>query len=259
MRLRYETTMRRLAENRPYLFSIGLFIVQLALPLPVVGLFRLIGLQLEPLRLIIPVVESVFVVGVIWYLGWFRASGFIGRVGNVQVYWYPLLLAFVPALLRGSVEIAAGDLLFYTAALVFTGISEEGFARGLVLRSVLPKGKWIALFFAAALFSVGHFTNLFFEDFGPVEMGAKLLTTFAFATLYGAIYLRTFNIWPLIALHTIHDYIFVTSGTAGPFATEPLPLGISAALDVASIAFGIYVAWRADPETFFAHTAKADA
>lgn len=246
--------MRHGAENRPYLFAIGLFIIDMVLAVPFVVAFKVLGLELEPLRLIIPIVQSIFVLWVIWYLGWLRTSGFSSKVQNIGVYWYPLLLAFVPLLVYGSIAVPAGPLLFYVAALFFTGLSEEGMARGLVLRAVLPRGKWVALVFAGALFSVGHFTNLVFEEFTPIEMIEKLLVTFSFAILYGAVFLRTFNIWPLIILHMIHDYAFLTSGTAGPFVVEAISLELSFGLAVVSLAYGIYVATKVKPEEFFAAT-----
>jgi len=151
----------------------------------------------------------------------------------------------------GTVEIAAYSVLFYTLALVFTGISEEGEARAIILKALLPKGKWIALIFAAFLFSIGHFTNLFFEDFSAIEMIEKLVVTFSFAILYGALFLRTLNIWPLIALHMIHDFMFLVSGTAGPFVSEPLPPNIHILLGVVSLVYGVYIVKGIDIDPMF--------
>jgi membrane protease YdiL (CAAX protease family) len=246
--------MKRWVEERPFLFGVGLAVVQFLLPIPLVVLFRVTGLAAEPLRLIIPIAESALALGVIWYLGWFRATGFIGRIENVGVYWYPIILAFVPVLLRGTVAIPVDAFVFFSLAILFTGISEEGLARGLVLRAALPQGKWVAVLFAAGIFSIGHLTNLFFEDFTAIQMGAVLLNTFAFGLLYGAVLLRTFNILPLMILHTIHDLMFVTSGTAGPFTTEPLPPAIRVALDLATIAYSLYVVSRVDTAAYFAAT-----
>lgn len=250
--------MKRWVEQRPFLFGISLAVVQFLLPLPLVIFFRLTGLPVEPLRLIIPIAESALALGVIWYLGWFRATGFIGRVENVSVYWYPVALAFAPVLLRGTVAIPADAFVFYGLAILFTGLSEEGLARGLVLRAALAQGKWVAVLFAAGIFSVGHLTNLFFEDFTAPQMGAVLLNTFAFGLLYGAVLLRTFNILPLIVLHTIEDLMFVSSGTAGPFTAEPLPPAIRVALDLATIAYGLYILSRANTASYFAATSSRE-
>jgi len=231
----------RLAERRPYVFVIGLFLAETVLALPFVVAFNLLGLDREPLRLIIPIAQSAAMLWVVWLLGWLERAGFVRDTRDVHLYWYPVLLAIVPVLAYGTVEVPAGPLAFYTAALLFTGISEETLARGLFLPALLPRGKWTAVFFAAAFFSIGHFTNLFFEDFGALEMAEVLMATFGFAVLYGALFIRTGNIWPLIVLHMLHDYFFVTSGTAGPFVAEPLDPALGLGLAVLNVAYGAFI------------------
>ncbi len=236
--------LRKLVVDHPFLFAIGLFLVDMAVALPFVLIFRALDLDLVPLRLIIPAVQSVLVVWVIWQLGWFARSGFNGSIKDIHLYWYPVLLAFAPVLVYGRVPITAGWMLFYMAALLFTGISEEAFARGVLLPALLSRGKWLAIFFAGALFSAGHITNIFFEDFGALEWADKFLTTFSFAVLYGAVFLHTGNILPLIVLHMIHDQSYLTSGTAGPFLTQSIDIRLHMALSVLSILYGIFIALR---------------
>ena len=235
------TSIGAFAERRPYLFVIAVFVVQSLLPLPLVVIFKIAGFDLLPLRLIAPAVESVFVIWLIWHLGWFARSGFTTTVRNVHLYWYPALVAFVPLMVYGSVAIPPGLLTFYLLALVFTGISEEGLARGVLVPALLSRGKWVALFFAGALFSASHITNLFFEDFNFVEWFDKFFGTFGFAILYGAVFLRTGNIWPLMFLHAVDDLSFVTSGTAGPFLKVPMASALNTGVSIASIAYGMFI------------------
>jgi hypothetical protein len=249
--------MKNFVSRHPYLFAIGIFVANALLAFPFVIAFNVFELDKEPLRLIIPIVQSIFVVGILYHLGWLQSSGFGKRIKDIRVLWFPLVLAFIPVVMFGTVEIAAYSVLFYTLALVFTGISEEGEARAIILKAILPKGKWIALIFAALLFSVGHFTNLFFEDFSAIEMIEKLVVTFSFAILYGALFLRTLNIWPLITLHMVHDFMFLVSGTAGPFTTEPLPVSLHIVLGVASLAYGIYIVKDVDIRPMLQETQNA--
>lgn len=242
--------MRRFADSRPYLFSLMIFLAESILAVPFVAVFKVSGLELEPLRLIIPIAQAVFVIWVLWHLGWLKAAGFGGHIRDIHLLWFPLVLAFVPVLVFGTIEIAAGGVLFYALALVFTGIHEEGLARGIILKAVLVKGPWIALLFMAALFSVGHFSNLVFEDFSALEMAEKLFVTFSFAILYGAVFLRTHNIWPLIVLHGVHDFSFVTSGTAGPFTVTPFPPALHAGLAILGIVYAVFIMRKFDLETF---------
>lgn len=238
--------MRKLAKDRPVVFSIGVFVLGSALALPFVIAFKVLGLELEPLRLIIPIAESIFAVGVLYYLGWLKLAGFGTGIRDIHVLWYPVALAFVPVVMFGTIELSSSIIIFYGPALLFTGISEEALSRGIIVRVLLPKGPWIALVFSGVLFSAGHFTNLFFEEFTAIEMAEKLLITFSFALLYGAVYLRIQNIWPLIILHTIHDFSFLTSGTAGPYTVQPFPLGAHVTLAFLSIVYAVFIARKID-------------
>jgi len=235
------TWIRRLAQDRPFVFVIGLFVADNLVAVPFVVAFRALGLEQEGLRLVIPTAQSIFILWLIWALGWVTRSGLTTTVRDIHVYWYPVVLAFVPVLAYGTVDVASGPLAFYAGAVLVTGISEEGLARGVILPALLPRGKWLALLLAATLFSVGHLTNLAFEDFGALQMANVLTSTFGFAVLYGAVFIRTRNLWPLMVLHAIHDYAFVTSGTAGPFTIEPLSIPLGMGLSVLSILYGAFI------------------
>ena len=229
-------------KKHPYWFAIIAFIVHSILAIPFVIVFKLLNLDIELLRLIIPIFDSIVIVGFLYYLGWLRLAGFGKKVKDLNILWLPVIFAFVPVAMFGTVEIAANMLLFYLIALLFTGISEEGFSRGLLINVLLPKGKWVAILFSAGLFGVGHFTNLFFESFTPMEMITKLFLTISFAIFYGALYLRVRNIWPLIIIHMIWDYSFLISGTAGPFTVTSFPPIIHFIIGVISIIYAIIIA-----------------
>lgn len=234
--------IRNFAENYPFLFVVALAIVQPLLAMPFVVVAKLTGMEITPLRLIIPTVQSVVILWFIWAMGWWRMSGLTGRIHNAHLLIYPALVHFVPALMYGTVEIAAGWVLFYFAALVATGISEEGFARGIAVPVLLKYGKWSAVLIAAAIFSAGHLTNAFIEDFNALEWLEKFSATFGFAVLYGALFLRTGNLLPLIFLHTVEDYIYLTSGTAGPYKVEGLDfLYPHLVISFANLAVGLYL------------------
>ena len=234
--------MKHEFTKHPYLFAIAVFAANALMAVPFVAVFKILKLDIEPLRLIIPVAQSVLNMAVLYYLGWFSSSGFGKKIKNFHLLWFPLLIAFVPVVLFGTVQIAPYGIAFYLLALIFTGISEESESRALILKAVLPEGVWVALLFTGLLFSLGHFSNLVFEDFTAFEMFEKLIVTFGFALLYGAVYLQTLNIWPLIVLHTIPDFAFLISGTAGPYEIEPLPTEVHIIVGILSVVYGIYLA-----------------
>ncbi len=197
--------LRTFAETHPLLFVIAIAIIQPVIAMPFVIVTRVLGFELTPLRLIIPTAQSLFVLWFIWAMGWMRMSGLTGSVRNAHLLIYPSLVLFVPAVLYGNFEIAAGWLLFYFLAVFATGISEEGFARGISVPVLMRYGKWGAVLIAAAIFSAGHLTNAFFEEFSAIEWIDKFGATFGFAVLYGALFIRTGNLLPLIFLHTLAD------------------------------------------------------
>lgn len=233
--------VRNFAERHPFWFVVALAILQPIIALPFVVASKVLGTEITPLRLIVPTVQSVFVLWLIWALGWWRISGLAGPVRNSHLLIFPALIHFVPALLYGTVAIPAEWVLFYFLALLATGVSEEGFARGIALPVLLKFGKWSAVLIAAAIFSAGHFTNAAFEEFTLLEWVDKFGNTFGFAVLYGALFLRTGSLLPLIFLHALLDYIYVTSGTAGPFVAEPLDIRIHLGIAALNTAVGFYL------------------
>jgi membrane protease YdiL (CAAX protease family) len=233
--------IRGFAEKHPFWFVVALAILQPIIAVPFVAASKVLGTEITPLRLIIPTVQSVFILWLIWALGWWRISGLAAPVRNTHLLIYPALILFVPALLYGTVEIPAGWVLFYFLAVLTTGISEEGFARGIALPVLLTFGKWGAVLIAAAIFSAGHLTNAAFEQFTLLEWADKFGNTFGFAVLYGALFLRTGSLLPLIFLHTLLDYIYITSGTAGPFVAEPVDIRIHLGIAGLNVMVGLYL------------------
>lgn len=229
------------AEGYPLLFVIALAILQEVLAIPLVAAVKILGIELTPLRVIIPTVQSVFVLWFIWAMGWWRTSGLSGSVRDVHVLIIPAMVLFVPVILYGSVDIAAGWVLFYFVAVLATGVSEEGFARGIAVPVLMKYGKWGAVLIAAMIFSAGHVTNVFFEEFSLLEWIDKFGSTFSFAILYGALFIRTGSLLPLIFLHTLADYIYLTSGTAGPFVVEPIDIRIHLCVAAVNLVIGIYL------------------
>lgn len=240
--------IRRFADTHPFWFVVALSIFQPALAIPVVAVGKALGTSLEPIRLAVPVVQSVFIIWFIWTMGWSRACGLTGTVRNAYLLMFPAIVHFVPALLHGTVSIpAAGVSLFFFAVLA-TGISEEGLTRGVAIPLLLRYGKWAAVLLAAVMFSLGHLTNAFFQDLSLFAWIEVFAATFGMGVLYGALLLRTGSLLPLIYLHTIEDYIYVTSGTAGPYVAVPLGFGPHLLLSGAYILAGLLLMFTVTEE-----------
>jgi len=233
--------IRGFAESHPFWFVICLAVFQPLIAMPFVLALKVFGLALVPLQLAIPAAQSVIILWLIVALGWTRRCGLVGPVRNAHLLIYPALAHFLPALIYGTVPIAPGWALFYFLALLATGISEEGFARGVAVPLLASFGKWAAVLIAAAIFSAGHVTNIFIEDFSVLEWVDKFSTTFGFGVLYGALFLRTGSLLPLIFLHTVEDWIYLTSGTAGPFVAVPIDIRIHLMIALANLGVGLYL------------------
>ena len=54
-------------------------------------------------------------------------------------------------------------------------------------------------------------------------------------------FLRTGNLWPLVFLHALHDFSYLTSGTAGPFLLEAIDLRLHMLLSLMNVAYGTYI------------------
>jgi len=228
-------------KKYPYAAAVAVFIATLALPAPFALTFMGLGWGLGPLQLLIPIIESAFILYLLYHLGWMATAGFTQRIKQMRLLWLPVLLMFLPAALFGTVQISAYDTCFYLLALFFTGVSEEAFARAFLLIVLLPKGKWPAILTASAIFSVSHITNLLAHDMGFAGLMEKFFVTFSFGFLYCALFIRTQNIWPLIMTHAIFDFSFLISGTAGPFTVTPFPAGPHLAIGAVSVAYGVYI------------------
>lgn len=242
--------MEKFLKTHPYWFVIVIFILTLVIPLPFVFIYNILNFDMEQLRLLIPIIESIFIIVIIWKLNWFTKTGFGTKIKNIHLLWLPTVLVFVPLSFFGSVQIASKSMFFYILAIFFTGVSEEGFARGVGLNVLLPKGKWVAVLFLAFLFGIGHITNFFFSEFSALEASVRLFTLVSFAIFYGAIYLRVQNIWPFIILHTLWDMSIVISGSAGPFMVKPMPLSFEVIIGIISIIYAWLVLKNFDEQIF---------
>jgi membrane protease YdiL (CAAX protease family) len=119
------------------------------------------------------------------------------------LYWLPVLLLGAP-LVAGLKVPAPSAVLILVIGYVATAIFEETMWRGLVLKILRPLGVWPAVLGSAVLFGLGHLSNSALRGFSALI----LLQAFG-AAVHGvglaALRLRTQTIWPLIAIHALHD------------------------------------------------------
>lgn len=122
----------------------------------------------------------------------------------------PAALSLVP-LLGGILRIEAGLLAMLVVGELLTGVVEELFWRGVVLRVLLPTGPLAAALLGSVLFGAAHLPNVFFRDSGMLVL-AQAFGAACFGVGYAAIRLRTNTIWPLMACHAATDLFAAIGG-----------------------------------------------
>jgi membrane protease YdiL (CAAX protease family) len=185
-------------------------------------------------RAILPIaVVAVLVVALVARLGWWREIGI-----NAPSDWRATGLLILPAVivvapLAGGVTVPdGGTLLLLVVGYVLTGVAEESFSRGVILRVLAPLGAVRSVVLMAALFGVMHLGNVVNRDSMAIVL-AQSVGAFAFAVGYGALRLRTNTIVPLMALHFGHDLVLQLTN---------LPLiPVDVAQDVILLGYGIWI------------------
>lgn len=148
----------------------------------------------------------------------------------------PLVLVLIP-LLGGVRSITSGALAILVVGYALTGFTEETWFRGLVLDRLRPAGATRAVLLAALLFGLVHLGNVFIRPSVALVV-AQAVGAFCFGVAYGALRLHLASIWPLIALHGLHDLLLHVGG---------LPLvPVDVFQDVILLAYGVYLLRRAE-------------
>lgn len=136
-------------------------------------------------------------------------------------------------------DLATGLSLLALAAL--SGYVEEVYYRGIMLRTLLPKGRGWAIGLTVALFSLTHILHAL-NGRDPMASLLQVGYAAAIGLLFTAIWLRTRALWPLVLAHGINNLIafLASSGpsTGGPSTGD---LILSAFVVIGSVAYGTYL------------------
>lgn len=223
-------------ERHPVTSAVALALTWIVVSLAV---FLLVG-RVEPdidsqaAALVALVVLTILVLGGIGWLGWWREVGFtpVAEWRNLRLLLLPVIIFVVP-LLAGVDPIAVSTLLFLVVGYTLTGLAEEAFARGVLIRILVPSGILRAVFISSLLFGLLHLGNLVIRGGNPAISVAQAVGAFSFGVGFAALRIRTWTIWPLIALHMVHDLVLNTMS---------LPLiAVAVAQDVALLVIGLYL------------------
>ena len=105
-------------------------------------------------------------------------------------------------------------IIYGVFVVICIGVREECFYRATIQNIVAKKyansvkGIWITVIVSAMIFGLSHVPNLFF-GMTPFAVFSQVIYAVAAGLLFGAVYLRSGSIWPLILVHTLTDIVGV--------------------------------------------------
>lgn len=153
------------------------------------------------------VVLTGMVLATVAWLGWWREVGINppSEWRHARLLLIPLVIVLLP--LAGGITLPEPSVLaLLVAGYLLTGVAEETFSRGIVMRVLQPLGSVRSVVIMAVLFGILHLGNVFLRDNVAIVV-AQAFGAFTFAIGYGALRLRTGTIVPLMALHFGHDLV----------------------------------------------------
>lgn len=172
----------------------------------------------------------IFAIDLLTHLGWWRETGFVRpKSWRILLPYLPLLLIVIALKITdiASFGIRVTDVSLILLGLfvyVAGGFMEEAVFRGLVLRTLLPKGLVRAALLSSLIFALCHLLNL--------TLGANLYDTLlqvAVAFLMGLAFTAplavTRNIWPLVFIHALYNFVgyLAVGGFLNTAATSQSP------------------------------------
>ena len=122
-------------------------------------------------------------------------------------------------------------ILNFTLVVVLIALSEELCFRSIILNSFMKKygktykGTWKALLISSAFFALFHFVN--YPHLPTPTLIGQIISSFTAGMCFGAIFIRTRNVWSLLIIHTLINWLglFISHN----FVTED---GITTAISV---------------------------
>lgn len=107
-------------------------------------------------------------------------------------------------------HISVANSVMFTINMLFVGMNEEIWMRALILNALMKKYGdtypeiWKSLLISALIFGAIHLPNIFFMD--PVTLLVQVANAAAGGVLFGAIFIKSKNIWAGITIHALVDW-----------------------------------------------------
>jgi uncharacterized protein len=138
---------------------------------------------------------------------WWDDMGLTGRAGT-----RPWLLVWLPAafglsrLLDGIHVSDPGKIAMFLLCSALVGFCEEIYFRGLFMRVLQPYGQKAVIVWCTVLFGLTHSINLLAGQ-GGLDTLIQVVHATAIGFLLTVLRLKGRSIWPLVAVHTLIDFL----------------------------------------------------
>ena len=186
------------------------------------------------------VVNAVCFAGVwcvLWRWKWLRASG-VATPGRGRRWWLglPMLLvacSWAVARVDGGASVIVSSLV----SLLWVGINEEAYSRGLVQQALGPLGAMRAAVAVGVLFGLGHIQNYLFFGASLDDTLWQMLSAGLFGFVCAGLRYAIGSVWPLVLVHAFDDFFQIRSPGSAPDWWE-------ATVYVFYVAFGVWLLRR---------------
>lgn len=232
------------AARHPWRFALLVMLLLQVVLLACFGAARLFlpDVPLVALDLPILLINAIIAAVLLTKLRWWREAGF-KPVADPRLLWLlviPAALLIVPGAVLGVEFPPLGKALVLLLVTLMIAFQEEAIFRGVLLRAFLSTGTLYAVLASSGLFAVIHVNSLLVGR-DPAFVAVQVIASFLGGIGIAALRLRLGSIWPLIALHTLSNFVQFSAagGTEVADATSTL---LVAKLILSSL-IGVYGLW----------------
>lgn len=131
-------------------------------------------------------------------------------------------------------HISIFNTILFTINMLFVGINEEVWMRGLVLNGLMKKYEkssiWKPIIISSLIFGLVHLPNIFFVE--PLTLLIQVINAMCGGILFATIFIKSKNIFSVIVIHALTDWIslFAASCFIGTNSALSMSINLGQAL-----------------------------
>jgi Ca2+/Na+ antiporter len=141
--------MKNFITQRPVWFAIAITVADFLIGLVAFIVGSVIGLPEDVLEMVALALITALPLALIWYMGWWEDAGFVKTTQNAPAAAFPLIVALFTLAWFGTIALENTMVVRVLVAFFLTALGEEALSRGLLIRALLPRGKWEAVLILA--------------------------------------------------------------------------------------------------------------